>query len=409
MGHPRSLLAPVVVALVVLAVSCGCERPPVGPPGGGDPLPAGSAGPIDLLAFQQDRPVVGGKWYDYDPSAHGLAPKAQAWIVRDPVDDTTARFAAFRIVTVYDEDTGDSGLFTLSVATHDGAAWSAPHAWVASGNVKDGEICVDLFATTDGGPAGEGEAPCTATDTWQVRLAIQNRLSTAAGIAVVEPAVFFKSVAGTSAFGSVTAARIDDVTGLDALPDPSGLAQLDDAPAAWDTTDWAFDHLAPDLPEAGMAIGARFVDDGFVARPDVYFLMSGRFDLVRFTVVPVSDGDVDDGLRVSFSSVDVDRDTWSFPEELPEPTTVDVAAPAPGAATWLTFTSPTLLPDAADVEGASWPFSPAKAIRYDLAFARTDDGTPRLLVSPSAAVLNATQLGLDEALPPVDATPEESP
>ena len=44
---------------------------------------------------------------------------------------------------------------------------------------------------------------------------------------------------------------------------------------------------------AGMAVGPRFVDDAdgaYVGRDDVYWLITARFDLIRFQVRPSSDG-----------------------------------------------------------------------------------------------------------------------
>lgn len=362
-------------------------------------------GPIDLEAFLQDRPAIGGKWYAYDPSGHALAPKPEAWVVRDvEAQDGGAgvsyRFAAFRIVSVYEPDRAASGRFTLEVSVHVGDAWSAPRTWLSPRNIKDtGPLCVDLFAAFAGD--GSEDVEC-AGDGWQLRLAMQNRLSTSAGIAVAEPALFARSAAATHQAGSALLARLDDRTSLDGLPDPAALPVLDDnAPQTWDSTDWEFRTLAPDLPMAGMALGPRFVTSGFDARDDVHWLVNGRFEVVRFTVAPVVAGDMDAGLRLSAARVEGDFEDWSVPDTFPSDTLVDVPMPAVGEAEWLSFRSPTLRAEPDDVEGARWPHAPPPAARWDLALVRPNATTAFLVVSPFASILNATARGLDEELPPV--------
>jgi hypothetical protein len=345
-------------------------------------------GPLALETFTQDRPAIAGKWFDYDPDGHALTPKDQAWIVRDLV---SGRHIAFRIASVYDDATAESGLFTLVTAEHDGAAWGAEEGeWVTPRNVKvTGQMCVDLFARV--------ERPCTEDEPWHLRLALFQYFSPLAAIAVAEPGVFIHT-------GSALAALVDDVTALDGLPEPSSLAELDDAPPpSWQGTDWAFDAFAPDLPEAGMAIGARFVDDGFTGRDDVYWLLASRFDLVRFTVRPMLDGDIDSGLRFTFASAEASRDDLSAPASMPAPVSVDVAVPATGGA-WLTFANPDLAPAASELADAAWPHAPPKTTRFDLAIERAstvDGDVVRVLVSPAACIKNATQLGIDENTPPV--------
>jgi hypothetical protein len=388
---------PLRVASALLALAAlGCERPPLVPPV--TPPPPGRVGPLALELFTQDRPAIGGKWYDYDPDGHTLAPKPEAWIVREPAG-TDFRHAAFRILSVYEEDRAESGLFTLGVALHDGGAWGPERTWAAPRNVKDtGPLCVDLFRA---GTAAGDDVDC-AGDGWQLRLTMQNRLSTLAGIAVGEPALFVRSVAGTSAFGAARIARVEG-SSLSSLPDPAALSALDDEPpASWDDTEWSFQRFAPDLPEAGMAVGPRLVEEGFVGRPDVLWLMTARFELVRLRVVPVTDGEVATGLRVTWSAASVDRQDWSAPEEMPAPRTIDIAMPAAGDAAWLSFAAASLVPDAVHLEGVSWPFSPPRSTRYDLAVERSPDrDRVRLLLSPGAAIFNATQRGFDEDVPPV--------
>lgn len=396
--------APTLASIVTLALIgttlIACPRPPVGPPDD-QPPPAGRVGPVAIETFTQDRPAIAGKWFDYNPDGHTLTPKSQAWIVRTLEDEP--RHIALRIIDIYESDAAESGLFTFSLATFDDATgtWGAESEWVTPRNVKlTGQLCVDLFA--------HSELPCDDNDAWQLRLALFQYLSTLAGLAVAEPGVFVHDA-------HARVARVDDVADLAALaaavPDPRTLTELVDAPSSsWNGTDWQFASLAPDLPVAGMAVGPRFVDDpddAYVGRDDVYWLITARFDLVRFTVRPETDGDRSSPLIVSAASVEVDRDDFTAPEAMPAASVYTVTMPAPGDGAWLTFdetssagadtlnVSPDFLVDAA------WPHAPPKTTRFDLAVERTLDGSVRLLVSQGAALLNATQLGLDEAVPPV--------
>ncbi len=402
MRSHRALFASIVTpALIGTALLAACPRPPVGPPDN-QPAPAGRVGPVAIETFTQDRPAIAGKWFDYNPDGHTLTPKSQAWIVRTIAGDDAPRHVALRITDIYESDAAESGLFTFGLATFDDAAseWSAEAEWVTPRNIKlTGQLCVDLFA--------RAELPCDETEAWQLRLALFQYLSTNAGLAVGEPGVFVHDT-------QARVARVDDVDDLAALasavPDPSALVELDDAPSStWDGTDWPFASLAPDLPLAGMAVGPRFVDDAdgaYVGRDDVYWLITARFDLIRFQVRPGSDGDRESGLAFTYSSVEVDRDDFTAPDTMPDDAVQGVSTPAPGEGTWITFDEAssfagTLVTDPEFLVDTAWPHAPPKTTRFDLAVERTLDGSVRVLVSQGAAILNATQLGLDEVVPPV--------
>lgn len=384
-------IALLLASVTALGGVAGCPRPPVGPPPP-PPLADDRVAPLAVEHCIQDRPAISGKWYDYNPDGHTLTPKPHAWILRDPSTDPP-RHLALRIVSVYEPDAAESGRFTFGVASHDGAAWLAESEWLTPRNMKDQDLCLDVFA--------RAEVAC-AESSWQLRLAEFQYLSPLSGFSAQNLGVFARGWAGRADLGDVRLARIDGVTALDALPDPTTLTVLGDAPATtWETTDWPFEQLAPDLPEAGMAIGRRFVDDGFVGRDDVYFLLATRMDVVRFTVRPITDGDAEAGLRIAFATIQVEFDDMSMPKAIPEPTEVEVAMPAPGAVSWLTFKEPALLSPADDVADAVYPFIRPKSSRFDVAVERLPDGSVRLLLSPGACVINATQLGFDVDLPPV--------
>ena len=393
------LVSALLACVAVAGVSAACVRPPVGPPP--PPPPAqGRIGPLAFETFVQDRPAIAGKWYDYNVDGHTLDPKPQAWVLSDH-STGVARYAAFRIASIYEPDTGDSGLFTLEIARFDAAssAWSPLQTFTASRNVTKTETpaCVDLFGGASATAAVDVDC---AGDAWQVRCETFQYFSPLAGITVADPGLFVRSVDGTDAFGSVKIARVDDVTSLDAVaaavPDPAALPALDDAaPAAWDaaSTEWDYAKLGADLPRAGMAIGDRFGSD------DVWFMMTTRYDVVRFSAQAANAG-----IAFTWTSLPVTFADGSLADAFPATATHEVPFPAIGAATYLTFKSADLAVAADDTAGATFPYARPKTTKWDLAIERVADGDVRILVSPSAAVLNATELGLDETLPPVDQT-----
>jgi hypothetical protein len=384
----------VVAVGFALAALTACVRPPVGAPPSKGPS-AGRVGPVAFDTFTQDRPAIAGKWYDYDPSDHTLTPKAQAWIIRDSTS-SPPRFAAFRIVTAYDANTAASGVFTLSLATYDGSTWSSETSWTASHDIHGdassggGPVCLDVFA--------QAEVDC-ASATWQLRMATFEYFSPLAGIAVVDPGLFVRSVDGTDMYGAVSIALVDGATDLASLPDPSTLADLVDAPpASFASTDWSFAALGRDLPRAGMAIGSRISDHA----GDVWWLMTARYDLVRLTIAPKSTSDLTQGLTLSSSHVAVSRDDDSAPDTQPDATAVDVDVPAVGAAHYLTFTTADLALAATDLASAAYPFTAPTATSWDLAITQPAAGDVRILLSPAACAIDATALALDETKPPVD-------
>lgn len=388
------------IAIGVGLMITGCPRPPVGPfVGDAGPI-AGRVGPIDFMKFVQDRPAIGGDWYAYDEAGgHVLTPLPHAYVVKDG-DDGSERYAAFRVVSYYDPDTADSGRFTIATSVYDGGAWTAEDERLTSRNVKDeGAVCLDLFAGT--------ERDCAGAD-WQVVLRAFPFLAREGPIVVNRPGVFVRSIAGLPEAGSVRVATLDGRQSLAGLPDPRGIPDLVDGDApGWDSASWDLARFAPNLPRRGMALGARFVDDGFVGRDDRYLLVNARRSLVRFEVRPVADGDVEAGLSFAWSKLPVDLRDNTIEDTKAEERTAVVEMPAPGERALLSFESETLQPPAAEVSGGVPPHIPPKESRWDLALERDGDGTPRLVLSPGAALYNATALSsappasLDEAAPPL--------
>ncbi|MBM4281228.1 MAG: hypothetical protein FJ137_10895 [Deltaproteobacteria bacterium] len=344
------------VVVVAAAVAAACERPPVGV----DPPAPNPEDPdiVDVSTFVQDRPAIGGKWYEYTVDGHVLTPRPHAWLLRTGEGDVVG----FRIVSVYDPETGASGRFTLEHVRRAGAGWSAPQRFVVDGNVKDGPpLCVDLVS-----PAQRDCAP----PGWQLRLVQQSRLSVAAGFAVAEPALFLAD--------DVVAARVDltAALALDVLPDPASVAMLAEAPPADPTTtDWDFARFARDLPENGRALGALERVDG-----RAFTMVTTAFSLATVTITR---GD-DDTAAVAVSRRPIDRADGSLGETVEATATLDLAAPRP---LFLKLDDAALRTPAEDLADVAWPTTPPFAKDYDLVV--VDDavtGDLALLLSPATAL-----------------------
>ncbi len=361
----RTRAFPLVVVVGCVAGGLGataCERPPVSV----DPPAPGAADPdvVDLTTFVQDRPAIGGKWYDYSVDGHVLTPKPHAWLVRR-ADGTHDDVAAFRIVTVYDAETGDSGRFTIERATRTSDAWSASTTFTVDGNVKEGApLCVDLRT-----PA---QLDCQQQG-WHVRFVQQSRLSTSAGFAVAEPAVFLAD--------DIVAARVDLAADapLSSLPDPASIDDLDEAPPVDPaSTDWDFSRFARDLPEDGRALGALSRVDG-----KSFQIVTSSLELATVTLTR---GD-DDTATVDVARRAINLDDGSLGDAVTSTTTIDVSPPLP---VFVKLDAVDLYTPAEKLAGASWPTKPPFAKDYDLVLdVDPVAGEPALLLSPAVAARTA--------------------
>lgn len=364
--------AATLLVLAAMLVGAGCERPPVGGDGDADPIDGRAV--VDLPRFLQDRPAIGGKWYAYNVDGHLLEPKAEAWVLRT-VDGA---FVAFRIVSIYDDNTGNSGVFHLDVAARDGDAWAPAVRFTAGQNVKDGATCVDVVAAAAGAPA---DRDCSVDEAWHLRLQQQQRLSVFAGFAIAEPAIFLHD--------GVRVARTDGEVALGDLPAPASLTELDDVPD-FATTDWSFGELAADLPPAGQVLGAvdRVVDQ-------TWWLWSSSFRLARFTVTSPAPTSL--AFTVAVLPVDnADQSVSSDPAVLRD-TVIAVDVDPAALPVYLSITDDGLVAvDSADALGGL--AHPGNTRRWDLAV--VDDGGTRVLLSPGAAALAGSALGLDPPFVP---------
>jgi hypothetical protein len=335
----------------------GCDRPPVV---GSTDNERATNDALDLATFLQDRPAIGGKWYDYNVDGHVLVPKPHAWLVRL----ADGGVAGFRIVSVYDADTGESGRFTLERTTWSTNEWSTPSLFVVQGNVKDGTpLCVDLVTPSPRECAGAG---------WQVRFVLQHRLSLAAGFAVAEPAVFLAD--------DVVAARVElDATNeLTTLPNPRTIADLVEMPPApGASTDWDFSRFARDLPPNGRALGAVSLLENHTVQ--VLTTSSTLVDLV------VSRTAQELSFVVQSRTIAAENQALGAPIE--STTTLSLTTPRPW---FLHFDLPELLVPAESLGETSWPLRPPFAKNYDLVVVDGDDDPQAtnelvLLLSPAAA------------------------
>lgn len=383
------------LALGILVLS-GCPRPPVdGPLDGG--TEAGRLA-VNFLAFAQDRPAVGGDWYLYQEEAgHLLEPFDHVYVVKSGPEGTP-NFGALRLVSYYDPDNAESGRFTVRTAEWGGTTWNATESILLQKNIKsDGPACLDLH-----GPSLETNC---ADDSWQVVLRAYPFLAREGPIVVTRPGVFVRSVAGVPDAGRARIATLDNTTTLDGLPDPATIDELNDAvPEEWGPPSYDLGNFAPNLPLAGMAIGPRFVDDEFGAREDVFFLVNAVRHMIRFQVRPNVDGVPEPGLRFTWSNDEVDLDDNTIAEKPSDRLMVDIPIPEVGETIFLSFEAPDLVMDDEFLSDAQLPHFPPNERRWDLALTQPTDGDVRLVLSPSAAVYNASardpSVDIVTAIPP---------
>jgi hypothetical protein len=380
---------------VPLALALGC--PGTGSTGDGDGDGDGddTFGPIAFEDFVQDRPAVGGDWYLYDEAGgHVLTPYAQAYLVREMTADAP-RYAAVKIDSYYDPDTAESGTFTFQVKTWDGA-WSAATEHVTH-NIKsdDGPYCFDAFAAA--------EVDCEGT-AWQFNFRIYKFLVRTGPIVVARPGLFARQAPLVDDGPPVFLATLETDNGLDGLPNPTTVDDLDDGPPLdWGDPTYTYANWTPNLPTAGRVLGPRWVDDGHVGRPDVYFLLDAQTNLVRFTITPVTDGDRSSDIHFTFSTVAVERNERTIPSEVPEPTEVDVPPPAAGQMLFVDFDAGDLRLSNAELEGSDPPDLVPDEGSWQLALEGFADRV-EVRVSSGAILYNATAGGdgsdLMEATPP---------
>lgn len=361
-----------------------------GPGGDGEPeIPEGAFG-IDLSTFVGDQRAIAAGWYDYDFDSHILTPFPQSYVVVD-TSEGAPRYAAFRVLTYYDEATAESGHFSLAVSTWS-SGWAAATEWSSASSIRTGgAVCLDLFTLEE--PACDGAG-------WQLQLRVFPLLVPEVSLVVGNPGIFLRSVAGHPELDEVRAATldVDDLTGL---PDPTTLAELDDGPSpAWDDVHWDRGALAPNLPERGMVVG-RALADRAEAPAHVLFLLTASLDLVRFSIEAGADPDT---FQVT-SSVAERHVRSGLHLPFGPPRTVTLAAPSEGGLVYLSFADDDLVAYGGEVPVAD-QLTPPFEDGWDCALERVE-GALRLVLSPSALAHDLTAAGggdvtsFDDAMPPL--------
>ena len=347
---------------------------------------------LDSAAFVRDEPAVGADWYDYDPTSHAVTPAAKSYIIQ--VDDLDGpRFAAFRVRSYYDSSTAESGRFSLATTIFDGE-WRPEREVVLGKNIrKEGPACFDIF---------EGEDVSCDTARWQVQFRVVPLLIADAGLVVGNPSILVRSLESASQdLATDPPVLVSTVltADLSTLPDPHTLTRLETAPEArWNRVSWDRSTLAPHLPERGMALGGK-ISANQSASGDVFFLLTAERTVVRFVIAHDESAGAFT-LRSALSTFDAESEVnLPFGDTL----THSLEVPPTGEMTYFKFGATSVEALGDPVPRLSQLLPPFEK-DWDLAI-ETVDETPRILLSPSCAVWNATAAGgpaadaVDAAMP----------
>ncbi len=359
----------------------GCPRPPVDPVDGGTNADGGS---IDWIRLIQDEPALGGDWYVYTPDNHTLASRDQVYVLKD-LTAQPPRYAAFNMVSYYDEATAQSGRFTLGITPWNGTAWGAPTNWVASRYLsQDAPLCLDVFALA--------EVDC-ATGNWQLMMRTYQNLVAEGPLVVGEAGFFIPAVAGDETNQRALIATVTGTQDPTQAPDPTTIPTLVDGPAdGWLPLPWELGHFAPHLPERGMVLGSRYAGAGYTALDTVYIMFNVRRRLIKFTVTPVTPGDANAGLTLRWAVSDFDFETRG-PVGFGAIRTLTVPPPdMPGDRVWISLDQDSpVVTDATELARVT-RYMPLRERLWDVSVMRTSDGRVLLATSPSSAVGNVAEL-----------------
>jgi hypothetical protein len=373
----NSPLRPVALALLTLVAACdACGRPPVDAVDAGNP----DGGAPDWSRLLQDKATLSTHWYIYASENHTLTSRDQSYMLKD-LRTQPVRYAGFRIVSSYDPTTAESGRFTLAVNSFDGAAWTAEQTWLLSRFVGANPLCLDVFT--------QQEVDCVTGD-WNLQLRVFGHMVAEGPLVVNDPGFLVPSLAGDSTHQKVLMATVFGTQDLTTLPNPTGISDLADGPATgWETIDYDLTHFSPQVPEVGMVLGARATGPGFTPLDNVYIMLNVRRKFIKFTVSPVSAGDVSLGFEFRYAISEFNLET-RFPVGFGALKTLTVVPPATvGDVVWLSLDqdNPVVTPTIPVT-----PFLPLTERSWDLALHRTPDGRILIASSPSCALGNAAVL-----------------
>lgn len=214
-GVPLLARATMTVTATVIAitvtVTAACERPPVqgDEVEGANELDDSNAlhATVDLGAFVGDTAAIGADWYDYDSATHVLTPSpiTNIWRVQT---DANVHFVAVQPRSYYDENTGESGYFTIAFRAYTSGRYGDVVELRTSNNVKTAPVCVDVLV-----PA------VVACPAGHLRLETHPRLIAEAGLVVAEPVLTVPSLDGVATLSTVQVARVaGDIDGVTVEP-----------------------------------------------------------------------------------------------------------------------------------------------------------------------------------------------
>lgn len=346
-----------------------------------DPVDAGTSvdgGPPDWIQLLQDEPAVGGDWYVYTPDNHTLASRNQIYVLKDVVTQP-ARYAAFHMVTYYDEATAEGGRFTLGISTWNGTGWDAPINWVSSRFLSQDEpVCLDVFTRT--------ELDCL-TGAWHLMLRTYKNMVSEGPLVVGEAGFFIPALVGDDANSRALIATFTGSQDPTQAPDPTTIPNLQDGPnTGWFPLLYNLGEFAPHLPEKGMVLGSRYVGDGYTPLDTVYIMLNVRRRLIKFTITPVTPGDATAGFTLRYAVSDFDFAT-RLPAGWGAIQTLTVTPPAaPGERVWISLDQANpIVTDAVELARVTRHI-PLRERLWDLSVVRTSDGRVLIPSSPSCAL-----------------------
>ncbi len=141
-----------------------------------------------------------------------------------------------------------------------------------------------------------------------------------------------------------------------------------------------------------MVLGSRYAGAGYTALDTVYIMFNVRRRLIKFTVTPVTPGDVNAGVTLRWAVSDFDFETRG-PVGFGAIRTLNVTPPdMPGDRVWISLDQDSpVVTDATELARVT-RYMPLRERLWDVSVMRTSDGRVLLATSPSSAVGNVAEL-----------------
>lgn len=376
-GRARRFFLSAGLVLSLALFASACERPPVirdatvaEDSDGGTVLPANTIAP-NMEGYINDLYALGHKWYQHESGV--LSPKDQVYLIRDQDQNPTAYYK-FEVVTYYDLR-GNSGFFTLAIASWDGAAWGEAQEMVLSANIKTAPpICVNLTNLS--------EVDCSG-QTWQLQFLISQYLSPEILYSLtINPTIFVRSTAGQGDRGGVQVAMYLGAELDDVQVDPTTVPELNQQAPSELGQLLDFDHQAwsPNIPLNGMVIGRAWSSEA-PRDGHVYFLRSMDKQFTKFSLS--AQGQNPSEVLLHYQTAVEDEGLVALPDAPEQDLTIPL--PQAYAMVYVDFSSS---PAIVELEG-DFLYAPPRTRDWDLAFEVTSEGV-QVLVSPADLIWDWT-------------------